>query len=278
MSNPFKISIWLVTIFLLLSSCKAKKSVDDNIKLKHKSSKELVELLTKSRLKGDWISTKGNVNLIMQGEDNSLRFNLRMRIDSATWVSMSKASVPVGTALISSDSVKFLNKLKKTYFLENFEVINTLLNTEVDYELLQDFFLGNPVAFDNEEDYNVKIEDNRYLISSEKSKKIEKLIRKGKIKDEPILYRCWIEPVHYKCEKVVINLLTQETTLEVQYADWEDIGGQMFPMTSSLLLTAPTDTISISMDYSRVELNEPNSMPFNIPNSYDAIELKNDEE
>jgi hypothetical protein len=263
----------LISIFL--GACSAKKKTDNNIKLKHKSSKELVALLKKSEIKGDWLSSKGNIELKFQDNDNSLRFNLRMRIDSATWISLSKASLPIGATLISEDSVKFLNKLKKNYFLEDFTAINEILNTEVDYLLLQDYFLGNAVAFDNEEDYVVQIDENTYLISSQKSKRIEKLIRKGKIKDEEILYRCWIEPVHFKCKKVIINLLTQGTTLEVNYSDWEDIGGQLFPMESTLYLTTPLDTISMTMNYSKVDFNEEMSMPFRIPSSYELIDIEN---
>src|SRR5690606_3395224 len=131
------------------------------------------------QFKGDWLSTKGTVDLFFQGDKNSLRFNIRIRKDSATWVSLSKSSLPIATALVSQDSVKFLNKLKKNVFLADFPHINDILNTEIDYELLEDFFVGNAIAFDYEEDYVVKTLDNSYLISSEKSKKIEKLIKKG---------------------------------------------------------------------------------------------------
>lgn len=278
MNKHIRILIIVISSSVFFAACSGKKNLEDHTKLKHKSSKELVSLLKASEVKGNWLSSKGNVELKFQESDNSLRFNLRMRIDSATWISLSKASLPIGSTLISEDSVKFLNKLKKNYFLEDFSAINELLNTEVDYFLLQDFFLGNAVAFDSEEDYVVKIQDNSYLISSEKSKKIEKLIRKGKIKNEPILYRCWIEPTHFKCEKVIINLLTQETTLEVKYSEWEDFEGQLFPMMSTLYLTTPTDTISMTMDYSKVVFNEELSMPFKTPSSYELIDITNGQE
>jgi hypothetical protein len=268
----------LIILVFTLGSCSSKKKTENNVRLKHKSSKELVALLQNSEAKGEWLVTKGNVELKLKDNDNSLRFNLRMKIDSATWISLSKASIPVGSTLISEDSVKFLYKLNKGYFLEDFSAINEMLNTEIDYLLLQDFFLGNPVAFDDEEDYVVKTDEGAYLISSEKSKKIEKLIRKGKIKDEPILYRCWIEPTNYKCKKVIINLITQEATLEVNYSDWEEIEGQMFPMISSLNVTTPLDTIMMTMDYSKVVFNEEKTMPFKIPSSYQLLEFNNGEE
>jgi hypothetical protein len=278
LNRKLLISIQVILFSVVFVACSGKKKIENHEKLKHKSSKELVSLLKASEVKGDWLSSKGNIELKFQDNDNSLRFNLRMRIDSATWFSLSKASLPIGSTLISEDSVKFLNKLKKNYYLEDFSAINQLLNTEVDYFLLQDFFLGNAVAFDDEEDYVVQTDDDSYLISSQKSKRIEKLIRKGKIKDEKILYRCWIEPTNFKCKKVIINLLTQETTLEVKYSNWEEIDGEVFPMLSSLYLTTQLDTISMTMDYSKVVFNEEMSMPFKIPSSYDLIDIQNGQE
>jgi hypothetical protein len=279
LSKYFQIVTIVLITLSIVTSCKSKKVTEDHDKLKNKSSKELVQLLALSKFKGDWLTTKGNTEIDFQNEQNSLRFNIRIRIDSATWVSLSKASVPVATALISSDSVKLLTRMpKKSYLLADFSALNNFLNTEIDYELLEDFFLGNPIAFDYEEDYIVKNVDTAYLISSERSRKIEKLIKKGKIKDEPFLYRCWIEPENHKCQKVVINLITQETTLEVNYSDWENVGGTFFPLKSSLRVETPNDTLNMSMEYSKAEFNDPQSMPFKITDSYEQMELKYDSE
>lgn len=268
LNNQFKIAFSIFIIVFSITSCKVKKANDTEIKLKNKSSEELIDLMMQSKLEAKFINSKGNVEITFQDEKNSLRSNIRIQKDSAVWISLSKATLPVLTTIVSNDSVKFLNKLKKEYFQDNFASINEILNTEIDYELLQDFFLGEPIAFDAEEDYIIKIDDNSYLISSEKSRKIEKLLKKGKIKDEPFLYRCWIDPANYKCKKVIINLVSQNTELEVNYSKWESVDGFLFPMIASLKLCTPKDTVILSMNYSKFEFSEAISMPYNIPNSY----------
>ncbi len=277
LSNTCKIAFSIFIVLFLITSCKVKKTKDSEIKLKNKSSEELVSLLIQSKTNAKFINSKGSVELTFQDEKNSLRTNIRIHQDSAVWISLSKATLPVLTTIVSNDSVKFLNKLKKEYFLDNFASINEILNTDIDYELLQDFFLGEPIAFDNEEDYIVKIDNESYLISSEKSKKIEKLLKKGKIKDEPFLYRCWIEPTHFKCKRVVINLVSQNTELEVNYSNWEIVEGNYFPMISTMKLSTPKDTILLNMNHSKVEILESISMPFNIPDSYVQFKYKEGE-
>lgn len=222
------------------------------------------------------IKSKGNVEIAFREESYSLRSNIRIQKDSASWISLSKASLPVMQAVISNDSLKVLDKIGKGYYLNTIDGINDLINTEIDYELLQDFFLGQAIAFDYDGEYKVLKDQNLYLISSERSKKIDKLIKKGKIKDEPILYRCWIEPKNFRCQRVIINLLNQEAELIVDYGKWEEVDGSYFPMYASLKLITPTDSAAMIVDYSKIECSEELSLPFKISESYEPIQMKDE--
>lgn len=260
-----------------MPSCKSRKTDGDDIKLKNYSDQELIAFMTQSNPTCSFVKSKGNVEVSFRGEDFSLRGNFRIQKDSLTWVSLSKSTIPVATSLISKDSLKVLIKAgNKGYYLNTIDKINELINSDIDYELLEDFFLGKAVAFDYENDYKVQKDDNLYLISSEKSKKIEKLLRKGKIKDEPILYRCWIEPLHFKCKKVIINLLDQDAELTVTYDNWEDTEQGIFPMYAALSLVTPLDSAALEVNYSKIDCVDKLSFPFRIPDSYEPIQLNNE--
>lgn len=267
----------IISFFLAFASCKSRKNDGDDIKLKNYSDKELIELMSASNPTCQYIKSKGNVEVSFRDEDYSLRGNFRVHRDSAAWLSLSKSTIPVATSIISKDSLKVLVKVgNKGYYLNTIDKINELINSDIDYELLEDFFLGKAIAFDYENDYKVQKEDNLYLISSEKSKKIEKLLKKGKIKDEPILYRCWIEPVNFRCKKVIINLLDQDAELTVTYDDWKEFDQGVFPMYASISLVTPMDSAALEVNYSKVDCEESTSFPFRIPDSYEPIELKSE--
>jgi len=259
-----------------LYSCSGRKKTIDGEKLKNHSPKYLIDSVLKTEFDYTWLRTKGSAIVNFQGNKNTVKVNFRIRKDSAIWTSISKSTIPILSALLSEDSLKFLKKIGgKQYYLGEYKEINSLLNLDFNYLLLQDFVSGTPIMFDYEGKYNSKIEDGMYLLSSDKSKKIEKLLKKGKSnRKHTLLYRCWIEPSNFKCSKVEISFLSDSSYLEVNYSDWIDVNGHDFPEKSSIYFTTPYDTLSLQIKYSnKVKINEPQQMLFKINDNYSPFEL-----
>ena len=259
-----------------LYSCSGIKRTIDSEKLKNHSPKYLIDSISKTEFDYTWLRTKGSAVVNFQGEKNTVKVNFRIRKDSAIWTSISKSTIPLLNTLLSKDSLKFIKKIgEKKYYLGDYKEINNLLNLDLNYLLLQDFVSGAPIMFDYEGKYKSKRENDMYLLSSDKSKKIEKLLNEGKGNlKHTILYRCWIEPSNFKCSKVEINFLADSSRLEVNYSDWIDLGGQAFPEKSSILFTTPYDTLSLEIKYSnKVKINEPQKMLFKINDNYSPFEL-----
>ena len=275
MTNFRKYTILLCAIASLYS-CSGRKKTIDGEKLKNHSPKYLTDSLSKTEFDYTWLRTKGNAVVNFQGDKNTLKVNFRIRKDSAIWTSISKSTIPLLNALISADSLKFLKKIDgKQYYLGGYDEINDLFNLDFNYLLLQDVLSGTAIMFDYEGKYKSKIENGMYLLSSDKSKKIEKLLKKGKgNRKHSLFYRCWIEPSNFKCAKVEINFLSDSSELEVNYSDWIDVDGQSFPEKSSIYFTTPYDTLSLEINYSnKVKINEPQKMSFKINDNYSPFEL-----
>lgn len=259
-----------------LYSCSGRKKTIDGEKLKNHSPKYLIDSILKTEFDYTWLRTKGSAIVNFQGNKNTVKVNFRIRKDSAIWTSISKSTIPILSALMSEDSLKFLKKIGgKQYYLGEYKEINSLLNLDFNYLLLQDFVSGTPIMFDYEGKYKSKIEDGMYLLSSDKSKKIEKLLKKGKgNRKHTLFYRCWIEPSNFKCSKVEINFLSDSSYLEVNYSDWIDVNGHDFPEKSSIYFTTPHDTLSLQIKYSnKVKINEAQQMLFKINDNYSPFEL-----
>ncbi|MCB0807539.1 MAG: DUF4292 domain-containing protein, partial [Bacteroidales bacterium] len=85
----------------------------------------LFDKLKENELKFEWFSAKFNLDLIIDKKKNSFRGQLRMRKDSAIWVSFSPAlGIEMARLLITEDSVKFINRINKTYFAGDYRVVN----------------------------------------------------------------------------------------------------------------------------------------------------------
>ena len=266
----------IFTVILSLTSCGGKKRTVDGVKLKNHNWKELVDSLKNNEFKYDWIRSKAGAEVVFKGDKNSVKSNFRIRKDSASWINLSKG-IQIMTAVASTDSIKVLKKIgEKEYYIDDFNTVNKFLNTEVDYSLLEDFFAGNAIGFDYDSiKYKSGIDDGLYVLSSDKIKKLDKMLKRGYNKNKEILYRCWINPTNYKCEKVRVDLLLDSASLTVEYGDWKTIeGGEVFPFLSTISLETLKDTAQLSLEYSKVLIDEPQTMPFKLTDSYQPMILE----
>jgi hypothetical protein len=269
------LSLSLALVIILAQGCKSKRNTTHEITVKNTLAKDIVDSLMSSYCAYNWLNAKASTQLIFNTNENDVKSNIKMRTDSATWISLTKMGVPAFVGLISKDSVKLLTKVgAKQYFMDDFQKINELFDAEIDYSILEDYFKGLPIAFDSEEEYILSSDTGHYLLSSEKSKRINKMLKKSKSKGDELLYRCWIDPVTFKCTRVIINLISDNVTLEVNYGNWVQSSGCLFPMFSTLEINSNDTRIFLKMEYSKVELDIEQTMPFNYTDSYIKIELK----
>lgn len=268
--NKTKHILLILLIGTFFFSCGSKKRTADGIKLKNHNWKLLVDSLEKNEFNYDWLRSKASSNVTFRNENNTVKTNLRIRKDSASWVNLSKG-IQIMTAVATNDSIKILKKIGgKEFYIDDFNTLNRFLNTTVDYSLLEDFFAGNAIGFDYDSTkYKSGIDNGLYILSSDKIKKMDKILKKGHNKNREILYRCWINPVNFKCQKVKIDLLLDTTSLVVEYSDWRKVGGsEEFPFSSSIVLETPNDTVQLSLKYSKVSINTPQTMPFKLNDTY----------
>ena len=119
-----------------------------------------------------------------------------------------------------------------------------------------------------------EINEDSYLLSSHKSKKIAKLLQSNKNSEDRFLYRCWIDPVNFKCKKIAINLLDIENTIIAEYNDWKKIKDNLIPMNSSITYINKLDTISVKLNYNTtIKLNNKLTFPFKVTNSYTPFNI-----
>ena len=268
--NKLKNILLILLVGISFFSCGGKKGTVDSTKLKNLNWKALVDSLENNEFKYDWIRSKASAEISFKGENNSVKTNFRIRQDSASWINITK-TIQVMTAVASYDSIKILKKVgNKEYYVDDFETVNRFLNTTIDYSLLEDFFAGRAIGFDYDSTkYKSGVDDDLYILSSDKIKKMDRMLKTGHNKNRELLYRCWINPVNFKCQKIRVDLLLDSTSLVVEYGNWNKIpdGGE-FPFYSSILLETPKDTIRLTLTYNKVTINEPQTMPFKVTDSY----------
>lgn len=283
---------------VLLTAC---KSTPDTLSRDYptKTPDELVALVNNSRLDFEYFSAKAAVDVKTPRQSNSFRATLRIRRDSAIWVSVSPAmGIEVFRLVCTTDSVLYIDKLKKEYFRGTYQKLNELSNSDLDYFALQDLLLGNPLYFESGLDYRSKNEPEGYLLSTKNAKLLKRITGNGhredyfipadttggdlnekrllrlqnkKEEEELIVRQYWLDYTHGKITQTTFTDLSSAVFLSAQYLQFEPADGQMLPSKIALTLGNTKDQATFNLDYSRIKLNDPSEMPFSIPGKYDEV-------
>ena len=273
----FTVAFFLVT--LIFSSCRTRKGTSTSAgttneirPMKERSIDELMDRLDSSSFRPEWMNAKASVTTIVDSNETSFTIHLRGKRDSAIWISITPLlGIEVARILITTDSVKVLDRLHGKFQASSFEYINRLLQMKVNFETVQALLCGNFFAYKkNENKFNsVYLEDKYYILSSLTKHKLKRSLEE-KDPNKAVIQDCYIDNINYRITKVTVDDQKIKKTLETTYEDFRLADGSMFPFRSHTTITAEKN-FEITIAYSKVETGEPQELPFNIPKSYERM-------
>jgi hypothetical protein len=269
--NFTKVLLILFSTFLVTVSCHTVKIVKktESFHLENRSTKSLIQLMKQNEFCFNTMSAKMNVEADFNGSTNSLTVSVRCRKDSAIWLSISPAlGIEVARLLVTKDSVKLRNGLKKTYFVGDFNYLSKLLNTELDYDMVESLLLGNSVSFyDEDEKLHSSEIQNNYVLSTIRKRKLRKVIQKNEVARD-LAQIIWLNPVNFRIDKIMITDQQTNRSFLALYSDLQTIDSLLLPMKARFDISAEKKA-TINVEYTKVTLNTPQTFPFSIPESYE---------
>jgi len=242
--------------------------------LDFKNARTLTSHLKTNEFHFDRLKAKLSAEAIIDSSSYSFTIALRIKKDSIIWMSISKLGIEGARVLITKDSVKFFNGLEKKYFKGDFAYISKLLNTELDYEILQSLLIGNSVEFYNE-DEKIKpgVDNCQYTLGTIRKYKLRRVMEKGKELKEPA-QSIYMAPGTYKIARILFYEFNPERSFDARFGRYEMVDStQLFPMVMNYAIKAQKD-VTIDLKYSKTELNEELTFPFKIPDNYEQIIYK----
>tara|TARA_B100001250_G_scaffold381567_1_gene374005 strand:- start:796 stop:1524 length:729 start_codon:yes stop_codon:yes gene_type:complete len=238
--------IYLFILSISLISCGIKKTVKKDFLKLPKNPTEIIERVKSTNKYPDFLSLKGKLLLVNKDQEIALNINIKNRKDSVIWVSLSVSlGIEIIRAQITPDSIYFINRSNKTYLVKTSSYIKELINLDLSFYDLQDIITANPKILNekykiksNSIDFSLYTDDYNYVISNK-----------------------------YRVQK--INIKDEKHRMEFRFSDFkEDIS---FPAQVFLKKTNQ-ETIEITINYSKIEFNNPKKIIFQIPNSYERIQ------
>lgn len=194
------------------------------------------------------------------GETYDVTTNIRIERDKAIWISVTALmGIEAGRVLITPDSIKMINRLRKEYFAAPFDAVYSYTGNDLGFAGLQSILTGNVIDRAMDRDTEVLALEAAHLLS-------------GNIADGGgVSYEIQLND-SYRPVSVFIENKRQHQHMEAAYGDYQLVSGRLFPAETKLAIVAGKWNVQASMNYSRVTYDEPLEMPFTIPPSYKAIQ------
>ncbi len=261
----------LITGSLLISSCKSTRSVLKK-PLKEYGFDYLYNKMIDSQVDFDYLSAKFNVVYYQGKKKTDLKGQFRVKKDSLIWITLSPAlGIEAARISLSNDSVKFMNRLNKTYFSGEYSFIDSILNTTLDYSIMEAMILGNDLTQYDVSKFKSSIDGGLYRITIQERRKIKKHLKGGEVSSKVLVQNIWLDPENFKIKKVVLKELGDDNKrLQITYEQYHDINGTLFPEIMHIKISAST-SIEINLKFGKTVVNAPMRFPFNIPKKYEKL-------
>ncbi len=260
--------LFVSAILLFLISCAShRKTIKTPIK--EEGVDYLFEKLIENEFKFKTFSARYNIEYTKKRKTFELKGQIRIIKDSLIWVSFTQdLGIEMARLLITLDSVKFIDRFHKQYFMGDYDFVNNFLNTNIDFGVLQSIVLGNDFEYYENVKFKTSIDGGLYRLSTGNRSKLKKYVRNSSDADRVFLQSIWLKPENFKITQIKIKELTKDSKkLHAFYSDFKNIEGQLFPFNS--LYKIETDIpIKLDVEYSKIVLNQKLKFPFKIPSKY----------
>lgn len=257
--------------FLIMYSCTSTRKTY-KAPIKEYGSDYLFNQLSKNELKFDWFSAKFHINYKCNKKNTEFKGQIRIRKDSVIWISFSPAlGIEMARLIITNDSVKFLNRINKIYFLGDYDFVNEFLKTNIDFDILQSFIIGNDFQFYEKIKFKASIDSWEYRLSTLGRNKLKKYVKKSEENPKVFIQTIWLDPGNFKISRISIKEIKKENKkLNAYYTDLKVVKNQLFPYKIKFILLNE-DNIKVDVHYSKISIDKPQNVPFNIPSRYTRV-------
>ena len=271
MKNKLAFYLAIVFVPLLLWQCRAKKPLIVESPNQELLSKQKADTVVRQVLSNnfEFVDLKAKVKTKFRSrEKQNITLGTFVKIikDSVIHATISKATFPVVIAIITPDSLKFINKIDQKYFVGDFNFIQGILKTEIDFYEIQDLLVGNPVKLKQTDSHYLIEEENQVFLSSKSKSALQKL-KQSREPGAEWLGKYWVNEL-YKTGRTLVENDSAQTSIEIIQADYNKVDGQLFPNRTQAQIVTPKDSISIQLNYQRVKINSGVDFEFSIPDHY----------
>lgn len=208
----------------------------------------------------DYLTAKSKVSFQSKNQNfDNTNLNIRMKKDSLIWISVTGVGFELARGLITRDSIVFMDKFHKQYFVFSYAQLSRQYNFDLNFSLLQSVIIGN-LPFKQQPDAGFQKENDFFVLKQ----------KEGRINIENFVAESNLKLTH-------LNAMETGTTntFSLDYEDFKQVDSFLFPFMSfvKLHVKSPKDQqlseTTITLKHNKVDIvSQSPGFPFSVPSGY----------
>ncbi len=253
----------LVILLLVLHACGPIKDVVTP-EVEEMSVSRTLTALKDNETSFDFFATRFSGVATIDNSSFNVSGNIRIRKDSAIYVSISPLlGIEMARVLVTPDKVKIINRLDGTYYEGEVGNINNILNTQLDYYMLQSILVGNDFGHFSSDNFRVSSDKGRVFLQNP-GRSPSSANTGGLVFQQNL----WLDSESFRItENLLYEPLTRRS-MRARYERFDLVAGQHVPREMSLTFVDPVTRAELHIQYSRTTINDTRPITFSIPDRY----------
>ena len=219
--------------------------------------------MAEQRFDADWLSAKMKITYADDYQTRKLTANIRIRKDSIIWMNVKKLSVEAARIKITPDSIYAIDRINKEYFVKDLSFLEkeysipSRQSGPSNFTVLQEVIFGNPVFFDGS-GLKTSVNSSEYQLNNE---------------NDDFESQYLVDGISFLLTQMVFEEKHSIQNLKVNY----DHSGEAeeYPNFSYFrnfdLYTERIGNVSVNVKFSKLEINSPKTIRFEIPSHYTKV-------
>ncbi|EAZ96964.1 hypothetical protein FBBAL38_06055 [Flavobacteria bacterium BAL38] len=245
-------------IVILLIGCKPKQTVATAAANENTAVKKIINGHYQNKHDFSTLNIRANAKYEDEKQSHSMNADIRIKKDEIIWINIKFFGIPMAKALITPTKVSYYEKINNTFFEGNFSLLSNWLGTDLDFQKVQNLFLGKAIDDLTKDQWISEVVDKMFKLS---------LPSKSDVKKE-----FYFEGANYLLKKETIIQESKSRNLEIIYPSYKEETKMYLPNEINIK-AEQKDKVTIDIEYKNTTFNEKLSYPFSIPSGYTAIEI-----
>jgi len=249
-----------------LSSCKGTKETQADHNFPNRKTSEVLALMQENEINCQWLSIKYDVDIKTPKVDDSFKMYVRLRKDSAIWISATYYAVEVARFLFTPDTVKFMDRKNNQYYTGGYEYISERFQVNADFHVIQSLILANSVDILKDES------DGSYYLSVLRKGQLRRALKRDEVKkDLDLGISVWVKPDHFRLHKTTIADFESDRSITAMFSEYEPMCNSYFAKKVNYIAKSANEQAQVKTSAMKVTPDKKVSLSFTIPEKYESL-------